>query len=89
MLPPAPAVIFIVAGDFKMPDIDRETLNCKGEENSKEFQFLEAVRDSYLEQHVKEHTRKTEDSEPSLIDLLFTNNTEMVDNVFCCSPLGK
>jgi hypothetical protein len=51
--------------------------------------FLESVRDTYLYQHVKQATRYRGDNQPSLIDLILTNEEEMIDNVVCNAPLGN
>ena len=43
--------------------------------------FLECIRDSYLIQHVNTITRSRENSEPSMLDLILTNEEEMIDNL--------
>jgi hypothetical protein len=50
--------------------------------------FLDCIRDSYLYQHVTEFTRTRENSEPSTLDLIFTNEEGMVDDTMITSPLG-
>ena len=54
-----------------------------------EVVFLEAVRDSYLYQHVEHATRKRGNDDPSLIDLIFTDEEMQVSDVSHHSPLGK
>jgi hypothetical protein len=50
---------------------------------------LEFVRDTYLYQHVKQATRYRGDNQPSLLDLILTNEEEMIDNVVHNAPLGN
>ena len=47
----------IILGNFKYPKINWEEVSCHNEEDSREALFLEVVRDAYLTQCVKEHTR--------------------------------
>ena len=63
------------------------TIPCN--ENSTETSFIEAVRDSYLYQHVVETTRRRGDDDPSLLDLMFTNEAMQVSDIQHHSPLGK
>jgi hypothetical protein len=39
--------------------------------------------------HVEGYTRTRESSEPSIIDLIFTNEDDMVDRIVHESPLGR
>ena len=51
--------------------------------------FLEVVNDSYLYQHVCDPTRIREGNIPSVLDLIFTNEENMVETVKYMPPLGK
>ena len=62
----------IVCGDFNYPEIDWE--NEHVEESSPVIhQFIETVQRSFLHQHIREPTRYRQNQEPSLLDLVFTN----------------
>ena len=66
-----------------------EVLDDPHGENSKEIRFIEAVRDCFLFQHIEESTRTRGNEDPSLIDLLLTNEEMQVSNAVHHSPLGK
>jgi hypothetical protein len=56
------------------------TLNCIS---------VESIRDSYLFQHVMENTRMRENCEPSTLDLILTNDENMIEELNYTSPLGN
>ena len=78
-----------IAGDFNFPEISWTTESTGGGENSQAAKFLDAVRDNYLIQHVSEPTRCRGESEPSLLDLIFTNEPNMINHITHEAPLGK
>ena len=53
------------------------------------YEFLECVRDCYLFQHIKMPTRFRIGQEPSILDLVFTNEENMVNNISYLPGLGK
>ena len=76
-------------GDFNYPKINWEEVSCNTEEDIEEALLLEVVRDSYLTQYVKEHTRITANSQPSLLDLLLVSPGVDILDVEYMEPLGK
>jgi endonuclease/exonuclease/phosphatase family metal-dependent hydrolase len=72
----------MVMGDFNFPKID-----WKGDKNSENF--LESIRDSYLFQHVLENTRMRENCEPRTLDLILTNDENMIEELNYTSPFGN
>ena len=50
---------------------------------------MECIRDNYFFQHVTEDTRQRGDDKPSLLDLLFTNEPDMISKLEILNPLGK
>ena len=76
-------------GDFNFREIDWENNNTNVGPEHLASQFLESVRDKYLYQHVKHATRYRGDNQPSLLDLILTNEEEMSDNVVHNAPLGN
>ena len=50
---------YIVLGDMNYTDIDWQNISTNNDENSKEHQFIEAVKDSYLDQHIDRPTHVT------------------------------
>ena len=51
--------------------------------------FLEYVRDSFLYQHVKDFTRYRDGQEPSILDLIFTNEEDMIQQLDYRPPIGN
>ncbi|VDI15853.1 Hypothetical predicted protein [Mytilus galloprovincialis] len=77
-------------GDFNYPEINWETWNTKGDRpNSTENKFLEALQDNFLYQHTTKPTRWRGADTPHTLDLLITNEEEMISNLEYMSPLGK
>ena len=56
---------------------------------SKEAQFNENIRYCYLFQHILEPTRSRSNDNPSLIDLVLTNEVMQVSDIEYHAPLGK
>ena len=78
-----------LVGDFNYPSINWKTWTTPHTETSKEFKFIEAARDCFLFQHVQEPTRARGNDDPSLIDLILTNEELQVSDVNHHAPLGK
>ena len=74
-----------IVGDFNHKEIKWNQYCVEGSENSQEAKFFDVTRDLYLFQHVCDATRVR----PSNIDLVFTNEQFMVDEVQIYSPLGR
>ena len=68
----------LISGDFNFPNIDWKTWTSR-EENGGE-KFLESIRESYLIQHVTEVTRVRDNSEPSILDLILTNEENIISD---------
>ena len=75
--------------DFNYKDINWNSWSTPHVEDSKEAKFLDAIRDSYLHQHLLEPTRRRGTDEPSLIDLLLTDEEMQVSDIEYHPPLGK
>ena len=78
-----------LVGDFNYRDINWKTWTTPHGGDSKESKFIEAVRDCFLFQHVEEPTRARGNDDPSLIDLILTNEELQVSDVVQHAPLGK
>ena len=79
----------LIVGDFNYNEIlwDRQITTVS--ENHIATKFLEIIRDNFLYQHVTEPTRIREGQEPSILDLVFTNEQNMVDKIDYSHSLGK
>ena len=78
-----------VVGDFNFRNINWSNWSTTLSEQSAEAKFIEAVRDCYFFQHMSEPTRHRGTDNPSLIDLLFTDEEMNVSGIQHHSPLGK
>jgi len=78
----------IVVGDFNFPGIDWENYTTTHSENHVTFKFIETLRDNFMHQHVNEHTRCRLGQAPSLLDLVLSNNEELIDNLRIGDKLG-
>ena len=76
-------------GDFNFNTINWSNWTSPHGEDSKEERFLESIRDSYLYQHIDEPTRCRGTDNPSIIDLIFTNEEQQISNLNYHAPLGK
>ena len=70
-------------------DIDWRYITTNHDKNSKEHEFIEAVKDSYLDQHIDRSTRVTKNNKPSLLDLMLADKTLEPTSIEYISPLGK
>ena len=78
----------LLCGDFNLPLIDWNLNQCLDSESSFTSKFLTAVEDLGIFQHVKESTR-FRGEQNSCLDLIFTNEESMVNEVSELPPLGK
>ena len=79
----------LITGDFNHPEIDWKNCVSSKDQHHKSSTFLENIRDCYLEQHVTEPTHHRGDQQANTLDLIFTNEEDMIDKVDLISPLGK
>ena len=63
----------IIVGDFNRPNINWEQMINNGLHMDQDFLFIEAIRDSFLIQHVNQATRSRGTNRPSLLDLILTD----------------
>ena len=79
----------LLMGDFNHPEIDWSGHACSAPHNHPASQFLEATMESYLTQHVRNPTHYRGNQTPNTLDLIFTNEEGMIDEVLYGPPLGK
>ena len=78
-----------IVGDFNYRGINWEYWSTPHDETKDDEKFLEALRDTFFHQHVDEPTRARGSDEPSLIDLILSNEEHQVSNLKYLAPLGK
>jgi hypothetical protein len=75
----------LIVGDFNYPGIDWENHNSGLHPEP----FLTSCDDAFLHQHILEPTRGRLGQNSNLLDLVFSNEENMVTNIEYQSPLGK
>ena len=78
-----------IVGDFNFKHINWNDWTTRFSDESAENKFLETCRDCFLHQNVENPTRKRGDDEPSLLDLVLTNEQTQIDEVTHNPPIGK
>ena len=79
----------LVCGDFNHPSLNWRDSTSPTDRNHPASLFMEAVRDSFLVQHVTEPTHYRGDNTPNTLDLIFTNESGMLDSLKYLAPIGK
>lgn len=77
----------LMLGDFNLKDIDWPNSTSPHNENHISTQFLRKCQDMFLYQHLTKPTRYRVDNTPSLVDLIFTNEEGMIQNISYQAPL--
>ena len=78
----------MVCGDFNLPKISWSTSQCLEADTSFSAQFLDVIETLNWSQHAKANTRYR-GSQSSCLDLIFTNEEGMVEEVSELPPIGK
>ena len=78
-----------IVGDFNYRNNNWVTWTTNHGEDSTEAKFIETTRDCYFYQHIEQVTRTRGNDNPSLIDLVFTDEEMQISDIQHLSPLGK
>ena len=80
----------LIFGDFNFPEIYWMNYLIKGSDISLPAKFVfDITQDLFLKQHVDFNTRFREGNESLMLDLIFTNEDYMIENLRSIAPLGK
>lgn len=80
----------LLMGDINYPDIDWEAWNTNSDNtDTNEYKFMQCIQDNFLYQHVTKPTRWRGSDTPHVLDLIFTNEENMISDLEYLSPLGK
>ena len=79
----------LIMGDFNHPDIDWITGTCSRGPGHSAVTFLDIVNDAFLFQHCLEPTHSRPGQVPNTLDLVFTDEEEMIGDLEYITPLGK
>ena len=79
----------VIVGDFNYPDISWEDENSNKPHDHPSSLFLDIVQSNYLTQFIDKPTHFRALQNPTLIDLIFSNNHDFVSNIEYHPPFGK
>ena len=80
----------IIMGDFYLPLINLSSWTCSNNSaTSFDSTFINCLRDSLFHQHVTIPTRSRYNQNPSIQDLILTNEEGMISSLSHLSPLEK
>jgi len=79
----------LLTGDFNVSGINWEDSVYSGSESSLAANLLDATNDAYLFQHVSGVTRHRRGQRSSLLDLVFTLDSNSIHSIHHHSPLGS
>lgn len=79
----------LVLGDFNLPNINWNNCTTEGGMQGFSAKFIEKIRDCFFTQHIKDTTRMRGSSRGNTLDLLFSNDDSIVEDVHLTSPLGR
>ena len=78
----------MIVGDFNFPEIDWSNWTVNASENHVSFHFVECLRDNFLSQHVQSNTRYRFGQNPSCLDLVITDDKNILENLKFGDKLG-
>ena len=78
-----------ILGDFNFPQIDYENENVAAPDNDPATLYFNKTQDLCLYQHVRKPTRFRQHQTPSTLDLVFTDDENLIDMIHFDAPLGK
>jgi len=79
----------MIIGDFKWPKVDLVNYFTEKSEASLESRFLETTQDLFLVQHVNTRTRINCVGSENILDLLFTDDENIIYDLETTAPLGR
>ena len=79
----------LLLGDYNFPQIDWLNENTPGGEDNTASKFLSVINDSYLTQLVDQNTHFKPGTKPSMIDLVITDNDDLIDHIDYFAPIGN
>jgi hypothetical protein len=72
----------LMMGDFNLPNIDWESWNNKSDNiERQDYKSIQCIQDNFLYQHVNKPTRWRGTDTPHVLDLVFTNEENMIATI--------
>ncbi len=78
----------LVCGDFNHPEIDW-IAHTTPRDTTRAASFLETIDNTYMYQHIKDFTRSRGTAQRSTLDLVLTNEEQMLTDLCYEAPLGR
>ena len=78
----------LILGDFNLPSINWEHETCPNDTSHISYKFLDCIHEYYLTQFVNQPTHYRGDQNPTLIDLILSNDSDFVHNFNHSAPFG-
>ena len=78
----------LITGDFNYPSIDWDTITTSKNQDHRSQRFIDALRDSFLHQHVTQPTRHRYGQQANTLDLVITNEENMIQDLVTLPALG-
>ena len=82
----------MMIGDFNHPNIlwtPEPIIQTKSQnENHPDVKFVDLIHDSMLHQHISEPTRDRDNQTPTVHDLIFTTDHDIIEDLQHCSHIG-
>ena len=82
----------LIVGDFNHPNIQWTPAPVIStnhiSDNHPEVQFVDMINDSLLQQHISEPTRDRDGQTPTIDDLIFTSDPDIIDDIQHLPHLG-
>ena len=79
----------IILGDFNFPSIDWSSSTCIGSATTVQQKFLDILQENFWQQLIDQPTRVRGTDRPSILDLLITNESSLIDKIDYTPPLGN
>ena len=79
----------LIFGDLNNPSLNWRENTSPPDSNHPSTIFMEAVRESFLTQHVTEPTHYRGNNTPNTLGLIFTNEEDMIEKLKYLAPIGK
>ena len=79
----------VILGDFNHPDINWNNETCNKPDHHISVKFLDNIHSNYLSQFVLEPTHQRALQTPTLIDLIFSNDPDLIQDINLLPPFGK
>ena len=78
----------VIVGDFNYPNISWTDWATTNSHTHPDFQFIECLRDNYLNQLISEPTRYRDGQRANILDLFIIDKSEIVSKITYSSNLG-